>query len=849
MSASEDKVWFSKLVRRSLYDSARLRVAIGQNDLDYSSAGVPGTEDWEIVYIFDAQVVGMFLTPDVKPFNSIGIFREDEQDTRFGQFPLESDQIATATITAEFLFSRRLVGQKRRPYISAGHMLELNNMIDSIRTDHRNALAKAGATGAMSDRVYQLLKPELAPELSDVERLERITNEFATHVGTLVLGRAPALAALERIIEEDLLSPAETLAEFDDAVAGVNEADFNKWCELIANAKGYGLDDWTKYDTTPIGRLYQRGAGGGVLIDVGSVEKISADAETICQVIALNRYAYELGLKRRFLMVTADAGIHWASQEWAVGNTNFESPLRHTIQYIPLLNYVEMEGLLNKKKYFAETRRALDSFLLTVFPDAPGTSAGLTSFLERVLQDNGRLEEYLVDSYQLRASQVLGELEELRKVWRTILQNAITANFRLIDRRAAGLVASVRRAVSEHGSMFALEESHDRALRDLTGLYLMLGLWSSLPRAVRRAARNGAKDPFSNRRTPIATAIDFTQLTNQRALGRYLDSLLSPDTSPQLLAHLDERFRSAPRALVMALAACIALRIGAWSSVANYCRQARIELKHLRSEEERRELERVKLDQWELSYLEGLARRVQLANERDYDVALWAVNRSVQHYGEKKEVFFQLRSLSERAALNLSFCYRFTFDARPGADVEVRKVDLALRMAIDDLAKARNQFDREEDRDEGLSKLYRSRADEIDLQLWTNIASAFVFDHLRSNAGPSFGARTEGLDRNLAQTALNRIEPYVATSRTPIAGTPRRGVSYLVHLKYWVLSIMILEGAALSEAIRKLRGLLELLKEYEKVVDVDRPVPSADLFQVGVIGRWLEQNYPAPSNP
>jgi len=142
-------------------DARRLRLSMrtNQRDAEYVNAGN------SIIYFVDANVVGMFASPKahvnyLSPFNN---------------WLNERLLFGTSVLTAEFLFSGNLPGQKYPTLITLDHYDDLHGMVRAIlkkgeQAAHRISLENTNVVGRRAAEISKLVENFKADKI-DVDRL------------------------------------------------------------------------------------------------------------------------------------------------------------------------------------------------------------------------------------------------------------------------------------------------------------------------------------------------------------------------------------------------------------------------------------------------------------------------------------------------------------------------------------------------------------------------------------------------------------------------------------------------------------------------------------------------------
>src|SRR5262245_5308089 len=201
-----------------------LRLCLQWNADDYEFANEGG----RIVYLMDANVVVFFMNPVLEAHHV------DAFDTGMPG----RHAVATALVTAEFMFSRGLSGQDGYPaLIAASHAEELGDILGAIRPVADTSLTlprrlPEAARNGLKILIQQVRRGEIHREAA-VKELRRLVPECANEL--LESGYQESNQFL-RLYHEDLIRPLAVHSEATKDILDVrqsNAAEIEKWTDII----------------------------------------------------------------------------------------------------------------------------------------------------------------------------------------------------------------------------------------------------------------------------------------------------------------------------------------------------------------------------------------------------------------------------------------------------------------------------------------------------------------------------------------------------------------------------------------------------------------------------------------
>src|SRR5262245_3501715 len=307
-----------------------LRLCLQWNADDYEFAQKGG----RIVYLMDANIVVFFMNP-VLEAHHVDAFDSGEPGRH---------AVATALVTAEFLFSRGLNGQDGYPaLIAASHAEELGHIVGAMRPAAGASLAKPHILAEKTREDLKVLIEQVRhgkiPRDDAVKRLRRLVPEFATEL--LESGYQEANQFL-RLYQEDLIRPLAVHSEATKDILDVRQsgvAEVEKWTGIILPERMRTLEARANRSVREGGqRSPQRPKHS-------ERKRARRDAEALVQTMRLDEAAREARQPTRYVLVTADRALFDAYAKWFWHDGNQKQMrfvLRHPLQYVPMLNLVDM---------------------------------------------------------------------------------------------------------------------------------------------------------------------------------------------------------------------------------------------------------------------------------------------------------------------------------------------------------------------------------------------------------------------------------------------------------------------------------------------------------------------------
>ena len=309
-----------------LDDADRLESAMRANlsDSEFAKAG------GEIIYIVDANIVGLFIRPS-ENLNFLSVFQRWLPDTVL---------VTTAALTAEYIFSGNLPGQGSQPiYMSPSHYEEVINITSALQRRLTKEINEAERKGGLYIRRNPLdlrRTKELASLLEDkrvspTAKISAIADRLPPEINDLVEqeGTWASAVQLKRLFQEQ---------------KGVRRIDTATWFNASFEPSRDHVLEW--YDHVrkfrpaappPLKDSRHRERGQLPL----PMTRLLNDASTLATLELLARDSEQNRVPaRRYILITGDSAIRQAVEEFAaVANVNRTSDFtRHAREFTPLLN-------------------------------------------------------------------------------------------------------------------------------------------------------------------------------------------------------------------------------------------------------------------------------------------------------------------------------------------------------------------------------------------------------------------------------------------------------------------------------------------------------------------------------
>ncbi|TNE66390.1 MAG: hypothetical protein EP335_03745 [Alphaproteobacteria bacterium] len=425
-------------------DLLQFRIEMANNLADHSNP-------LQSIYVVDTNVARMFLTskgeaPNVNPFPS-GKRDYSEDFWR-----------ATVGITAEYIFSRSLPGQKGYPvYIEQGHAQELLGYRHALFADAEKYQShkflrslEADLSSAVSSSLKDIQdnrdKPEILRQILESDVPELITR--------FELDNLAAAMQLDRLTREELIRPLSLSTYMNQKLLNPPDEDVEEWIDVLS-----------AYNSSRAGRR--------------TPKALKTDARCLAIIFALNEYCLSNNIPARYLFVTTDHKIPAAVALYLDRkNLPFEKDfVRRFSQFVPILNFQDMPNFVSRSQVTFELIRAVDSLLafpsqnrgdkytMTLYRDALSVRQHIEDFemIKRKLEERDaprlkRLEaawrrwtdENL--AHLVRPS-VGADVSQAYRLWVEMARNAVGLNVELLLQHNGARLAQIKFLISSLASL------------------------------------------------------------------------------------------------------------------------------------------------------------------------------------------------------------------------------------------------------------------------------------------------------------------------------------------------------------------------------------------------------------
>lgn len=427
---------------RYLGELVQLRLAVEQNLRDFETHE-------QIIYLVDSNIVRLFLSPydrwaSVSPFKEILDLEKKEL------------AVATAIVTAEYIFSRELAQQKGYPvFVAAEHVKEIVNYLD--KTDDRKGRDAAGGitqTGSQSRHDNDSgNRQTLASELESIEQQLSTGNYEPGALRALFGSTIPrTISQLDRrdffpkqqfgrLQRGDWIRPLRLAPHIGRRwLEDYSKKEFEEWRSTMEAFVHHQSSD-TEEESGP---------------EAPRDRILNRDATVLAQLFSLNDDLIRRKVPVKLVFITDDEKIHYAvAYRKKYEQYNGESFLRRSIQFLPVLNIQEMPNFVHESGSTLEIRSVIDSVLRSkreitkeflqelihrIALDLrkelqPQPSAGLSDW-KAALQEawHKTLQAYFDLDIDIAPAIDAGRAR-VRTAWDNLSNNAVSLNVELLARR------------------------------------------------------------------------------------------------------------------------------------------------------------------------------------------------------------------------------------------------------------------------------------------------------------------------------------------------------------------------------------------------------------------------------
>lgn len=550
-----------------LRSARELQTSIERNRAD---ADFARNRDNEIVYIFDANVFVFYA------------YLEDKKRlTRdFGNLIGQTGPTllnhVMERLTADFLFSGSLPGQKQENFISVPHFEEVLLQSERIAKLIREQPTRHGGGGLEGhrDKIARILKSEDTPEVK--------LDQLGAIVPRAWLSALNVSAHFSRVLRSAFLSESNLLVPLDK----------RSWGQEASLFSAQELDGWLEVlpDPSP----------------TRQPEALRDDAQTLQMLVNLNRGVVgqtDAG-SLRYVLVTADKAIERAvrrrqSELAKKGINNF---IRSPRDYLPLLNLHAMTNALDSLDVDATMHRAFKRVFDT-----------LESALSLIPTSK--------DSTPPDPKDVRAPLGELESAWKSASQYVTVLNSRHLAAGAESLFAQLADFIDDDAAPTAarlVENSVSEVRERHMGLVIDSALLDL------SIAKAGTSQP---RRVGIQLLGDLfgDLLPDDQTIGDFLDEVVRKGELP---GHtLDSLKKDPARFESQLLAACLFVAAERWPSAAQFGNRA-VDYAHRQNKS---------AAIIESSYLLALSLRVSMRTASQFRRARKLLTANIRRYARRRD--------------------------------------------------------------------------------------------------------------------------------------------------------------------------------------------------------------------
>jgi hypothetical protein len=742
--------------------------------------GTFGKDDSEIIYVFDTNVVQMFLQPFNNP-QYAELFHSSCWGSDYEAYDLINMQ--SCLIMGEYLLAGRLPRQNQdgRWYMMRGHYAELKRQmgwvefqieqnIDRLKNDsefvyqiseYQDLLDKVLKTET-SDRpsIISIAKDQ-GERAGDLERLHQLAQEdFEARASAIKSRELCRLLACDQIFE-----PADQLRRLRSREILGKVRSFEHAFRPDRDAREAierDMEDWDAELLEEINAKPKQYAR--------TVKARKNDSRTLAHLQWAARQRVQIN--HRIVFVTGDRAIYDVYRKRAAeGAEGSPFLLRPLVQYAPLFNPSSADSwVAEREKAFALVRGALEAAMVALSLNlfGKGEPKALTRARDHfVLASQKPLknlkwlsgfpalsEERLLNEQAPKLTALAAPLQRVERLMLGAYPTLLARRLESRERREAFL----KSVASTHGAALAeaLQSSLEEASRTAF-MYSLPFMPEEIVKLLDRIKRGDGRLP----RLLIGVRLTFPaeqpdrpdeQLTRKDIIRRLTKADCQLDTLVERLAEVPAR--------VFALAALLAFGVEKWEAAARYADLSATASLYDRPKDGPTGESG---DHFELLYMKAVGLRFTLFSREPnpahhyYDRwAQWLLEAEdalesciVQHRGEN-ELSRELRAISERAAIRLAYCEWYAFGRLSETRMaeEAREVALrALGQAVEDLLACYHKRDAAAARalDDGHSGRHLS-ADTLHwatLQFHINTAAAILVANELALKWPELADRVE----------------------------------------------------------------------------------------------------------
>lgn len=544
---------------RYIREASRLRHAIRLSEFDEAFAVAGG----HVHYILDTNVVGMFMGP-ADHIDQLGMFSSW----------LDRETLtATATLTSEFLLSKKLPGQRgESATLSPDHYEEVIGLADRA-TAALDALSGEDydlAVQAMErSRIQLALLAERIrnPKIANEDKFEALTAVLPKEVASLVQGPIAELLQLKRAFEGDCIFRVDGMPWFHASALKTNSRRELEWYRQIRNAR---QEIARVQDPRDLHALHDK-----------TINEMR-DARTMSLITQLTEEFADPDSQRRFLFVTADGAIRRAVESFVTDDRRDGSSkeldvfIRHPREFVPLLNLATISGDDELRSIFANLKVTLDELLTGVSTASQARAVYIEPTdeeIEGLLALGGSAGS---GSNPGASSDAEAKLKELQELWRHACRSALSLGLNLLRERDEILFGGIAQVITAPDLKSHIQENIVGALADLlrdhAGLNVR-GAFSAVRRLDSRRRQNGISAESRVLRVPLHLVEPnvFGEFTGSRSLNAYLLYIAKGGELDELTDHIASKGRDSAAYLFLA---CICLAVGLWEPAKDFAHRS-----------------------------------------------------------------------------------------------------------------------------------------------------------------------------------------------------------------------------------------------------------------------------------
>lgn len=607
-----------------LRDAAALRRALKLNEDDREFVAQGG----QIRYVLDANVVRLFTWPS----------GQRDMLSMFSRWLDDQTRETTASLTTEYLMSRRLPGQRDEPVlISPEHFEEVLGSVDEL---------------------VRRLESRPRTEQEQLDDLARKQNEIRIVGKELAQAGMPPIRKMEELarrlpqwlksIVEDELSAAARLSRCLDGAGALRRINGEGWFHsTMEETDPRVLLDW--FERLHRARLERHAQLGRTPDEALRIERsrqlnAASDARTMATLLRASRML-DPGDPIRIVFVTADSAIRRASEQLfaeemlADPKAKIALAVRHPREFTPLLNLPDLSTASGSAQHeLQEVLERIRSLLDELFVDIPGEPT--EGQMGASLAHHGARRDWKTRK-PLERAEIADTLTDLRSNWNNAVKVANGLSVDLLDQHYKGLFDDVVRMVEDEDIINASVERIRNSLRQLRQEHANLTIDGIFLR-LREADRT--LDAPRDLRVPLIwrNASLFADIIGDRSINTYLRDLAAgkvPDDPTDVLAS------RATEGRVQLFMSCVCLAARLWQPARTFAERAL------------EQLDDDRVNRPEALYIAAMAARFATLDRRTYRGARDRLAECIQTHAQARELHREVRGRIEAAALVVSALY------------------------------------------------------------------------------------------------------------------------------------------------------------------------------------------------